>query len=584
MNIFRTAAGTAILVSGVFSLVQPAPALTEIPAYSVTEIGSQMIAADPAVTYSVALAVNETGDAVGTAIVDGYPAPFIYTAEHGPVVLPRLGMSTDAIDLTDRDIDGTILVVGTADAGYLGTDLSAVIWIFSAASGSLVDAYAIGPLPGYGNGVATGVNNDWLVIGYSTNFDLSGTQAMSYDVRTDLLAAFDFPAIPTDINDLGEVAGGGWIGTLDGVLIDLGTPPDTSQPHMRAINDSGWVTGYAVTTYSDGEGRMIKAAVRHAGAGGWRTITANSALDTGNDINYAGDVVALTGRVLQRPVLYIDGLDAAYDVNDLLATGFTDRFVTRAEGINDSGQIAGSGTGGAVLLTPVGTLSPPPAPTGLTAVAHESTAAEPWIGIVLGWTDASDLETGFDVERSPAGAGLWVTIASAWTGAQFWDRSVEPGATYDYRVRAVGTGGVSGYSNIATATAPAEVLAPTGESTTADLTAPTISILSPAPGAEVSGRVQIAFEATDDTALSFIELSISADPGGYVICSLSLAGETSFAGSCSLNLRKIPAGTYPVDALARDSSGNSGTAQITIVVLADEKGGGGGKCHPQKGC
>lgn len=578
MKVFRNGAASAFLTFGIFALAQPAPALTEIPAYSVTEIGSQLIAANPATTYSVALAVNETGDAVGTAIVDGYPAPFIYTAEHGPVVLPRLGMQTDAVDLTDRDADGNILLVGTADAGYLGSDLSAVMWVYSTASGTLLVMREIGPLPGYGSAVATGVNNDWIVVGYSTNFDLSGTQAMSYDARLDLLAGFDFPAIPADINDFGEVVGGSWVGTLDGFITDLGTPHtplETSQSSMKAINDLGWATGYAVTTISDGEGRKITATVRHTDFDGWKMITANSAMDTGNDINNSGDVVALTGRVTHRPVLYIGALDAWYYVNDLMAAGFTDRYVTRTEGINDAGQIAGSGTGGAVLLTPVGALFPPPPPADLTAVAHDSTSTEPWIAIVLGWTDTSDLETGFNVERSPTGTGAWTTIASGWTGQQFWDRSVEAGMTYEYRVSAVGIAGVSAYSNIATATAPSVVI---------DVIAPTIAILSPASGSEVSERLDVAFETSDDKGLGFVEVSIVADADKYVICGQLLAGETSFSSTCSLNLRKIPAGTYAVEAYARDSFGNDRTTQITVVVLASDKGRAGGNCNPKKVC
>lgn len=593
MKNLRTSAASAFLALGVLALSQPAPALESLPAYGVTEIGSQLIAANPNVGYSVAMAVNESGDAVGMAVVDGMPTPFVYTAEHGPLLLPRLGVSADAVDLTDRDAAGDILIVGTADPGTADRREAAVLWIYSTVSGTVAEAREIGALPGFANSVATGVNNQWIVVGYSTNYELPGTQAMKYDVFGDLLASFDFPAIPADINDFGDVAGGGFVGDLNGNYTDLGAPAGTSLPYLVAINDLGSATGRATTSFSDGSGRMISAAVRHTGAGGWQVITANSYQDTGKDINYAGDVVGITGLSFSyRPFLYIDALGEPYLVDSLLADGFTDRFVTWVEGINDSGQIAGSGTGGAVLLSPVGALLPPPPPADLVATPHDATVEQPWIAITLGWTDTSDLETGFTIERSLAGAGAWEMIASSWTSTVFWDLNVEPGVTYDYRVAAVGTAGVSDYSNLATATAPNG----TNDSTTSggtdtgtapgepvDATAPTISILSPMSGEQVSGRVGIDFEAADDTGLAYVEITTLVDSSEYLVCGQALAGETSFTGSCNLNLRKIPAGFYTLDALVTDNAGNSGTAQVTIEVVDKENGKVAG-CHPRKGC
>ena len=86
MGIFRAVACAAMLAAT--SLASPARALDEIPAYAVTEIGSALIAAYSGVTYSTATAVNESGDAVGWAIVNGDMRAFIYTAESGAELLP----------------------------------------------------------------------------------------------------------------------------------------------------------------------------------------------------------------------------------------------------------------------------------------------------------------------------------------------------------------------------------------------------------------------------------------------------------------------------------------------------------------
>jgi len=562
MTKMRMGAASALVAILAVALPCPAPALDTLPTYDVVEIGSQLIAANANTSYSVALAVNESGDAVGWAIVNGMQTPFVYTAEHGPRLLPPLGIAAQAVDLTDRDVLNNILIVGTADPGTVDRSEAAVLWIYSTTSDSVTEAREIGALPGFLNSVAAAANNQWIVVGYSTNYDFSGSPAMAYDVNGNLLQSFDFPARPADINDFGMVTGGGFVGEIGGPAVDLGTPPDTSQPLMAAINDQGWVTGHVVTTISDGQGRMITAAVRYTDIGGWQVITANSALDTGHDINNPGDVVGNVGRLAQRPFLYIDALDATYYVDGLLAPAFSDRFVTVAAGINDAGQIVGSGTGGALLLTPAGTLLPPPPPADLTAIAHESTPAEPWYGITLTWTDTSNLETGFRIERSLSAADTWTVLASSWTGTVYWDKAVEAGVTYDYRVAAVGVAGTSGYSNIATATAPVPAPAPAP-----DVIAPTVSILSPASGSAVSGKLDIAVEAADDTALAQVEISTVVKSSKRVLCSWSAAGQTTFTATCRVNLRKVPSGSYRIDAAATDGAGNMGTDQITVNVV-----------------
>ena len=79
------------------------------------------------------------------------------------------------------------------------------------------------------------------------------------------------------------------------------------------------------------------------------------------------------------------------------------------------------------MLTDAG----PTAPSGLVATAISQTRID------LAWTDNSDDETGFRVERSPNGSTLWTHITdTAADATSFSDTGVECGTTYYYRVRA----------------------------------------------------------------------------------------------------------------------------------------------------
>jgi chitodextrinase/predicted phosphodiesterase len=92
-------------------------------------------------------------------------------------------------------------------------------------------------------------------------------------------------------------------------------------------------------------------------------------------------------------------------------------------------------------------ISLPAAPDNLSASAISSSKID------LSWTDNSDNETSFKVERSPDGASGWVEIGTANTNeTTFSDTGLNPETTYYYRVCASNSAGDSGYSNTANAT------------------------------------------------------------------------------------------------------------------------------------
>jgi hypothetical protein len=85
--------------------------------------------------------------------------------------------------------------------------------------------------------------------------------------------------------------------------------------------------------------------------------------------------------------------------------------------------------------------NPPADPSGMTAEAASSSS------INLGWTDASNDELGFRVERSPDGLTGWVEIADLGAGTQsHGDAGLEAATQYFYRVSAYNSNGSSDYA------------------------------------------------------------------------------------------------------------------------------------------
>lgn len=86
---------------------------------------------------------------------------------------------------------------------------------------------------------------------------------------------------------------------------------------------------------------------------------------------------------------------------------------------------------------------PPAAPANLEATASSCTQID------LSWTDNSDNESGFEIERD----GSYLTTVGA-NVASYADPTVLENTTYSYRVRAFNDAGSSAYSNTSSATTP----------------------------------------------------------------------------------------------------------------------------------
>jgi len=127
------------------------------------------------------------------------------------------------------------------------------------------------------------------------------------------------------------------------------------------------------------------------------------------------------------------------DVTGLLpATTYT----YRVRGTNATGDGAYSDEASATTLP-----SKPNPPSGLQVATVSQTALR------LTWTDASNNETGFKIERSPNGSTGWRQIGTAGQDAtSYLDQGLLAETTYFYRVSSTNAGGDSNPSNVASGT------------------------------------------------------------------------------------------------------------------------------------
>ncbi len=103
-------------------------------------------------------------------------------------------------------------------------------------------------------------------------------------------------------------------------------------------------------------------------------------------------------------------------------------------------------TPGSILLIVANPPPPPAAPAALTATTTGTTSVD------LAWSDQSSNEAGFAIERSSNGGTVFTEIARvAANVGQFSNSGLTSGSSYSYRVRAFNGGGVSPYSNTASA-------------------------------------------------------------------------------------------------------------------------------------
>jgi len=166
-----------------------------------------------------------------------------------------------------------------------------------------------------------------------------------------------------------------------------------------------------------------------------------------------------------------------------------------------------SGTATVTVTDP----SPPAPPSGLQATTTSNTQVE------LSWTDGSDNETGFEIEREIVVAGApgeekGVQFEAAGTvGADvttFADQGLSPTTDYRYRIRAVNVNGGSDYSESADASTFATLAVETASLPAATLDDPYQAALSASGGdgsfawSLLSGELPAGIELSGEGVLS----------------------------------------------------------------------------------
>jgi hypothetical protein len=175
----------------------------------------------------------------------------------------------------------------------------------------------------------------------------------------------------------------------------------------------------------------------------------------------------------------------------------------------------------------------------------------------LRWTDNSNNETGFQVERSP---DLSHFSAIAQVGANvtsFVDTGLLPSTLYYYRVTAYNNAGASAYTGTM------------GLYTTAGTvtnTAPSVTIVNPAAGASYPSGSTISFtgtatDAQDGTISS--KLSWSSNIDGPLGTGASLS-------------RTLSAGSHQITAQVTDAGGMTGARVVSMTVTGSGGSGGTG--------
>jgi titin len=193
------------------------------------------------------------------------------------------------------------------------------------------------------------------------------------------------------------------------------------------------------------------------------TLTATAASSTQINLSWADNANNEVNFLVERSAngtnfTQIASLDANTTTYQSTGLEASTQYYYRVRASNTAGNSAYSNTANATTQAPPVTI--PAAPSTLTATAVSSTQ------INLNWTDNSNNEVNFLVERSPNGTTFTQIASLPANTTTYQNTGLAASTTYYYRVRANNTAGNSAYSNTANATTQAPPLtAPTAPTT-----------------------------------------------------------------------------------------------------------------------
>ena len=199
--------------------------------------------------------------------------------------------------------------------------------------------------------------------------------------------------------------------------------------------------------------------------------------------------------------------------------------------------------------TASGDVTPPSIPTGLV-ISGVSSA-----GFTLSWNASTDNTAVAGYRLDVSTQSNFASFVTGYNNANLGNVVTTPvtgltgSTTYFARLRAydaaLNTSGNSAVASTTTQTPP-------------DVTSPAVAITSPASGATVSGAVSVLGTASDNVALSQVEVRV--DSGVFNLAS-GLAN-----WSYPLNTLSLAGGAHTITARATDSSGNTSQATRSVTV------------------
>jgi regulation of enolase protein 1 (concanavalin A-like superfamily) len=216
------------------------------------------------------------------------------------------------------------------------------------------------------------------------------------------------------------------------IEIMIWTENHDQRPGGNIVASGLSISGYTWDLWQSGSGYLAFAAPLDTGTG----RPNNRVIASGNfDIKAFLNYLISTGRVPSNATMR--QLDWGIEV---VSTGGVAKVFNLTDfSITDSGSPP----------------PPPTAPSGLTATAVSSSQ------INLSWTDNSNNENNFLIERATSAGGPFSQIASVGSNVTTYNNTgLAASTTYYYRVRASNTGGNSAYSNTANATTQGSLPAP----------------------------------------------------------------------------------------------------------------------------
>jgi PKD repeat protein len=188
------------------------------------------------------------------------------------------------------------------------------------------------------------------------------------------------------------------------------------------------------------------------------SITSTTAISGGNITNDGGSAVtargvcwSTTANPTTANIKTSDGTGTGIFTSNI--TGLTANTTYHVRAYATNSTITAYGTGNDQIFTTSAAVVVPTAPSSLTANAINPTTVN------LTWTDNSNNETGFEIQRqNPNNSNLWVVVTTIGPNVTNYSNTGLSETWPGYQVRAINASGSSAFSNIAYAPAKLRII------------------------------------------------------------------------------------------------------------------------------